>query len=308
MKVREKVKITSMLWKLPLLLAMVFFCNQYTIGQGGSSEKAKARISLSLVNDMDAGATLVARVLTKVEKSYEPVEGTVIFFYIDSVSEESQLGRSITDGRGESSLTIPRDHRFYDSPIWTTFYATIENDERFKDADTDLEIKRSRLTMNLVLSDDSEKFVEVKLTEFDSVMTEIPVPDVGVRIFVKRMFGNLPVNGPYDATDENGELSIAFPEDIPGNTDGMLTVIARIDDHDEFGTLIAKEEQNWGIPLVIDPDKQKSRLWSSRSNVPIYLLVICNGLIIGIWGTIIYLISQIFRIKRLGRNLDQRPA
>jgi len=265
-----------------------------------SKDKTKVRLSLSFTHDMDKGLILTAKARTKVDKSYEPVKGITVYFYTNEIMPDYQLGKSSTDDRGEAKLTIGLDSSRRDTTVWTDYFATVENDENYHDTETDIRIKTAMLHMELVVTDESEHLVKVNLSEMDSSLAPAPVADVGVRIFVKRMFGFLAINGTYDVTDETGELLVPFPDDIKGDINGLVEIIARIDDNDDYGTLIAREEQNWGIPLTVDPNLQKSHLWSARSNVPVYLLIICNALIVGIWGTIIYLIIQISKIKRLG--------
>ncbi len=43
-------------------------------------------------------------------------------------------------------------------------------------------------------------------------------------------------------TDEKGILTVEFPDNIPGDEIGNLTIVTQIEDHEEFGTLINSKE------------------------------------------------------------------
>ena len=79
-------------------------------------------------------------------------------------------------------------------------------------------------------------------------------------------------------------------------------IVAKIEDHEKFGNLEFSRKINWGIPLQIDPEKNARELWSSRANAPVYLIVIVNSMLIGIWGVIFYILFQAYKIIKLGRS------
>ena len=103
-------------------------------------------------------------------------------------------------------------------------------------------------------------------------------------------------------TDEEGYLHFQFPNDIPGDEQGEVTLVARVSDHDEYGTLEAIKTIDWGVPLEVGSGEQERALWASRSNAPLYLIILVNALILGIWGVIAYVIYQLVRIKNLGER------
>jgi len=144
--------------------------------------------------------------------------------------------------------------------------------------------------------EDSVNFCRVFVTSGDK-----PVSEVSVKIYVQRLFGLLPV-GDDVSTDENGIASFEFPNDIPGDDKGTLTVIAKIEDDDNYGSLETKGYISWGVPKTKITDMGRS-LSASRENAPIYFIIVSNLIILGIWGTLIYVITQIFKIKRISKHL-----
>src|SRR6266702_2022082 len=76
---------------------------------------------------------------------------------------------------------------------------------------------------------ESVREVKAIITKTDAIGKIIPVQKVEVKIYVKRSFSLLPIEGENLTTDENGEASVNFPKDIPGDSIGNLIVIAKVE-------------------------------------------------------------------------------
>lgn len=155
--------------------------------------------------------------------------------------------------------------------------------------------KEGKLTLNFQ-KDDSLYTCTVTVTSAD-----LPVKDVNVKLYVKRLFSLLPV-GSEETTDESGVATFNFPKDIPGGSDGKLTVIAKIEDDENLGSLETKSDVNWGV-IVPNTDKIERSISASRGRAPIYFIIASNLIIAGIWGTLIYVIFQIFKIRKISKHL-----
>ena len=101
-------------------------------------------------------------------------------------------------------------------------------------------------------------------------------------------------------------MSAEFGFDLPGDAQGDITIGAKIDEHEVYGSLMSTKAAKWGVPLDSDTSFAKSfakrTLWSTRDKTPIWLLVFPNLIIVSVWGIIFYLIYQIFRIIKLGKG------
>jgi hypothetical protein len=89
---------------------------------------------------------------------------------------------------------------------------------------------------------------------------------------------------------------------LPGDFEGNVKIIVRIDDHDDYGTIEEIGILRWGIPTLIHDETIVRSLWASGANAPVLLLLLVNGLILGVWGIIIYILYEIFIISRLGEK------
>jgi hypothetical protein len=162
-------------------------------------------------------------------------------------------------------------------------YAQDEEDGEFRDAIITLSFSQTDTTY----------------TAKATVMADtVPVAEKEVLFYVKRFYSLLPIGSGVE-TDENGEAIAEFPLDLHSGNDGIITVIARIEDDDEFGTLETQKDAKWGVY-----HRHEKELWGHRSlsaardKAPTYLIIVSNAIIAIIWGTLVYVIFQIFRIKR----------
>ena len=144
---------------------------------------------------------------------------------------------------------------------------------------------------------DSTKQVTAKLTHADA-----PVKGIDIHFYAKKSFGLLPLAGDNTTTDENGEASIDFPTDLPGDASGNVIVIARVEDDDNLGTVEASNTINWGVPVKTDQDKAPRELWSSGNNAPWPLTITITSVVVIVWGIIFYMFFQLVAIKRAGKS------
>lgn len=130
-----------------------------------------------------------------------------------------------------------------------------------------------------------------------------PVIEVPVNLSVKRLFGNLIIGDPI-STDSTGVATFEVPQDIPSKN-GKLTFYAKIEDDENYMNTETTAEANWGMIVVSDNSNIEDRsIAAGRDKAPIYFIT-ASLLIIGlIWGTLIYAVMQVFKIRRLG-NLEE---
>lgn len=152
--------------------------------------------------------------------------------------------------------------------------------------------KRARLEI-IPVKEDSLLTVQVKLVEVGTG-AEIPIPEAAVGIFVKRLF--LPLKVGEGTTDENGEASVEFPANLPGDAKGNLTLIAKLDENETYGNLEASVVQQWGTSVSNKIEDQPRALWSS--NPPMWMLITFIILMVAVWGHYIVIIYELFRLRK----------
>ena len=157
-----------------------------------------------------------------------------------------------------------------------------------------------------LFAQDGDQTIKLTLTQNDSakVCTAVvlnkdskPAQAVAVNFYIKRSVGLLPIAS-MEKTDENGEASTIFPKSIPGDSLGNVTVIARLEDDE---AIMDQKIISWGTKVKYSNEIDQRTLWGSRSNAPTYLIIISNAIILGIWGTMGYILFQLFfKIRKRG--------
>jgi hypothetical protein len=258
-------------------------------------EKASLRISFDAfkVND---DVDLKARLLTKVQGRFEPVPGVEVSFYRGEIAPGNLAGKSISNSHGIAMFTVKGVEKA-EGP--QTFMVQVSGNPRFDDADNDVTVTPSKMEMNLE-DVDSTWTVNVFLGAPNEANEIMPVADASCQLYVKRLFGYLPV-GESATTDEEGKVSFEFPKGIPGDESGMVTVVARFSDNDVVGNVETRQVSPWGVPTKKDDFYAKRELWSARANSPIPLVIVVNAILIGVWGVILFIFLEIFRINKLGK-------
>jgi len=80
-----------------------------------------------------------------------------------------------------------------------------------------------------------------------------------------------------------------------------MVLVAKVEDNDQYGNLLVQKTVPWGVALKTNNGFFNQRtLWTTRFRAPLWLLFMAYSITIGVWGTIIYLVLQIFRIKKIG--------
>ncbi len=146
----------------------------------------------------------------------------------------------------------------------------------------------------------------LKICKVNITAGEKKLPGIDVKFYVKRFYSLLPLipKGKSVTTDDNGEASVHFPIDLPGDSLGTIVVIAKVEDDENYGSMETKDSVKWGE--IISRDEQEAE-WNKRSlsatgdRAPLYLLGTSGVIIILVWGTLFWVIYSLVRIKKAGK-------
>ncbi|MBI2967817.1 MAG: hypothetical protein HYY40_08395 [Bacteroidetes bacterium] len=225
-------------------------------------------------------------------KKHDPADGT------------GWIGNLFLDEKGEGIFELSANFTNLISGFHEyTFIAKSESDPVYEDAEESVTVTDAKIIMEYS-GDDSIKTATGILSGWkDSAY--VPVPDAELKLFIKRTFNPLLIGETGRVTDENGKLSAGLPLDIPGNHNGTITIGAKIDDHENFGTVEVTKDVPWSVPPKESPAIERT-LWSSGANAPLPLVISSVVIIVVIWGTIFYLIFLLFKIRRISKKI--RPG
>ncbi len=239
----------------------------------------------------------------KVGRKFEPVTNIPVSIYLNEAEATNLLGKITTGSNGKARMGIPPSFKnAWDSLSEFTFLAQSDLPTAQEVLTADLTIKKAILTIDTT-SEDGVRTVTAML-KGKSGADWVPVKDIDMRLSIKRILGNLSVGDDETYTsDSTGISSAAFTRDsIPGDEKGNIILVAKVDDNDTYGNLVTEETVGWG--KAIKPGRNffdQRTLWSTRFETPLWLLFTAYFIVIIVWGTIIYLVFQMVKIKRLGK-------
>jgi len=275
---------------LSMFLLLVGIQNLYA----QNAKKNKIRLKADYVKIMDGDAYLDIKVTTKIKKKNVKVANIALTVYNEFEDEKIKLGTSTTDIKGESIFIIKNvDHIKADSTNTYTLKVSFTGNDAYKKASKRISFKDAEIAAKLI-SKDSLNYISATLIDksTDSVIT-----GEALVVQVQRLFSPLRIGKEFNNTDENGTIIVPIQEGIPG-VDGNLIIEVVLDDSDTYGTLKTLINAPIGIPIVDESSYDQRTMWSPRDKTPIFILIFTNVFIIGIWGVLLYLITNLFKISK----------
>ena len=293
-----------MKWKKKNKILFLSLCFLSATAICVAQENEKKTLSLNIGYYVKNNNTqyLMATVQTKVEGKFQPVKDIAVSLFLDSVSDDNLINKVKTDEKGKAKAYLPISLKNkWDVSTNHTILGMIESSDQFEEATSELTITKSKIEID-TSSDEETRSIIVTIKKFENDEW-VPVKDVDVKIGIARMGGILSAGDEeFYTTDSSGQaIAELNKQELPGDKDGNLVLAAKVDDNDEVGSIIIEKTVPWGKPTEIDKDFFKQRtLWSTRYHTPPWLLFMAYSIIIGVWGTILYLIFQLLKIKKLG--------
>jgi hypothetical protein len=284
-----------------LAVVLVMFSGSGAAAQDSVAEKISPSLKLSY-KIIDGKKSVKVEVTKKEGKKYIPIEKIIVNLYngevkkYDPVTAGGWVGNFVTDEDGICNFVLSEKFNKLTQGVHSfTFIASIGSYPEYED--TQEQIVMNDVSIRLSSKRDSLTTVTAQLNTLgDSI--EKPLPETEMKLFVKRTFGMLPFGEENLTTDENGEVSGVIPADLPGNPDKSITVVARYEDQENEGVIETTQNMPWNL-LPRQNELSVRTLWSSGVNAPLPLVMVTVSLIILIWGTILYLVTFLFKIKKL---------
>ncbi len=241
----------------------------------------------------------------KIGRKFESVPGETVNVYLTEVAANNLLGKVITAINGEGRVAFPAALKA-DWDTMDAFVIVAESVPKEKEEllNAEISIKKAILIIDTISEDGirtvTGQLKEKKGNDWNSV------GEIEMKLKIKRLLGNLTVGEEEIYTaDSSGIASAEFNKDsMPGDGKGNIILVARVEDNDDYGNLVVEKTVPWGIVQQAESPFWQRTLWSTGNRAPWWLLVIAFSIIIGVWGTLFYLVKQLFKIKKLGRIYD----
>jgi len=291
----------NLIKKIALAITLTgIFCNvSIAQDQPQAQGKSEATIGLSYYKKADMTKTAVAIIKTKnKEGKFVAAKNAKVNFYVMHDKVLEPLKSANTDNKGQAVIELQKGLPL-DENLAFTIVAKIENDKAYENAEEEMHYKDATITLKLNPNDSADRTVTAMVTELDKDGKVVPVKGAEVKFYTQRMFGFMPAAEENTiSTNENGEASFTYPKDIPGDTAGIVNVVVRMDDNEQFGNVESKSATTWGTHLAIIKDPFPRALWEPFAPWP--LVITLSILFGGVWSTYFFIFLQLRKIKKEG--------
>lgn len=269
-------------------------------------EKPEPSINLRYVSDNNNMQYLEVQAKIKADNKLQPLKDMVFSLYLDSVSAENLIGKVTTNEKGTAKTILPVNLK----DKWTAsgthkFIGVSEATKAIEETTTEASITKARITMD-TLNEDGVRSVAVKVDAFDNG-NWIPAKDVELKIGVRRLGGELKIGDDESyTTDSLGQVTAEFKIDsLPAiDAKGNIVLVAKVDDNENYGSLSIDKTVPWGAYYKRTSNWGQRALWAARFKAPIWLYFIAYSIIAAVWSVIIYLVFQIIKISKLGKEAE----
>ncbi|PCH75793.1 MAG: hypothetical protein COB98_08085 [Flavobacteriaceae bacterium] len=282
-------------------MVLLFFISFTGFGQENVAKKFKMLYKFNTIKQADNTRLLEVSFIARNKKNKKdkpPVFDAEIQFYNTTETEDILLGTAKTDDTGHASITVPASHKYtLDAAGYINLSAKFKGTDQLKRKSKKIQVKDIFLELDLK-EIDSVKTVIVKAFTIDSLGVKIKANNVDVIISIGAMISKMKIE---EATLKNGLYTFEFPTDIPGNIAQNIDIYTTIEDHDEYGNVIQKSNEKWGVYDSKELDS-KNTLWSKYA--PLWMYILLGVLLGGIWINFIYTLFQLKTIKKEGLTFE----
>ena len=206
---------------------------------------------------------------------------------------DGELFYKITNGRGgmpQFASTISEDDR------WRIINFIRNYNPEYEQLLIDAPPVNAKILASV---NEAEKKVEVLAEYEDENGNYQQLKDAEVFISAKKAFGNLLLG--QALTGVNGRAVFTIPETVIGDENGYITIVVELGENYKAEEVIL-DKAVVGKPKEVPQLIQKEVLWSTNDNVQIWLLFSYLGATGAAWIAIGYVIFQLVKIKRFGKN------
>lgn len=206
------------------------------------------------------------------------------------------LATITTDTIGTVSLYFAEDYVLPTNEDGITILEAIyEGNDEYRSASNDLEIMDLDLKISFEV-EDSVKYLEVEASRLDAEGNIVPVEELDVIIGVQRLYSVLVLDDVE--TDEDGLGVMEFPNDIPGDAEGNIIIVAKVDESDDFGTVEVKSEVDWGTGVSFEVEPLPRQLFTDEA--PLWMIASVFIILLGAWYHFFLSVSKLIKLKKAG--------
>jgi hypothetical protein len=259
-------------------------------------DKIGARITIEYVKVVNENSFIKLSAIFRGEDGFEPCQNLNFTIYkveVDKDDEELnaevKIGEAKTNYDGKATFIVPPEF----ITITNDFIVRIEDSEMYEDDEETITVVNANMEASIV-EIDSIYHIQARLFTLE----DEPIAEEEIKVGLKRLFGSLTV-GEDDSytTDEDGSILVPIQEGFTG-IDGKLTFEIVLKESDDFGTIIAYINSDIGVPIKDESTFNQRTMWSPPTKTPLFLWIVPNILLVGIWAILLFLVINLFKIYK----------
>lgn len=272
-----------------ILLALLFGSAAFA-----QSTKLRARVSAQYIKVMNEESFIHLSTKYKSESGFEPASGLEFNVY-KKVSDDSlaYIGKTKTNADGKARFSLSLDDLKVKMPSTVfTYVAKIENSDKFEGSETTISFSDAILTAKVQTL--------YSVNQIKATLTDVsgnPLPGQSLKVGLKRLFGSLQIGDESYVTDDSGSILVPLGDRMPG-IGGNLTFEVLLNESDTYGTVKAIVNTAIGIAIHDESTFDQRTLWSPPTKTPLYLLVFTSPIMFMVWGALLILIFNLYRISK----------
>jgi hypothetical protein len=289
-----KKKISDKIFPLSLLLLFSVVVS--------SQEKAVITpyIQLQYLKNTDNVRILQTALTYSKDRMELPIPGMEISFYKGAGRKEF-IATAITDNKGVAKLELGKDINLAadNAGMWA-FSSEFKGSDTIAPGKSEITVRDVNLEMMLSATD-SIKTIGLKASVKEGGRDK-PVSGEIVKVYVPRMFSLLPLG--EVTLDSTGAGSLEFPTDLPGDSTGTVTIIAKFEENQTYGNVEKLSTVKWGKRTDYLYPSTHRALWTKTA--PRWMIFTLSILLAGVWGHYLFAIISLIRIKIDAKRLAKK--
>lgn len=285
------IRLASNQYKTSFLTLMLYL---FVFGNTsyGQEDKKEINLSVQYVKIMKENSFLKISAKYKGKDGYEPCANlNFTIRKVDTVDADNtiQIGQIKTNKEGKAKFSIP----LKSITSSASYKVSLENNAAFEDAEEEVTITDVRIESSIE-EIDSVYHIKARLVSANKE----PIAEESLKVGLKRLFGHLAIGEEESyTTDEDGTILVPVDKGLTG-IDGKLNFQVILDESDDYGTVIDNVNVDFGIPIVDQSSFNERTMWSPPTKTPLFLWIVPNIMLIGIWSILVVLVFNLIKIYK----------
>ncbi len=261
-------------------------------------KKKTTRIRVEYFKNAGNKEILIATLRIK-DKRYMPFTDAEVQFYNLRDTSSILIGKRNTNGKGEAYFDIKSEVDIVkDSLGFMAFEVRFIGNDWIKSYKRKIAVKQLHMDVSF-FQKDTIKYIEVSINESGDFDQPTPLENQHINFYIKGTFSLLKFG--ENKSDKNGKAIVEFPIDMPGDTVGILTIVAKIEEDKTYGTIESIGEINWGVPVPLENEKQRGL---GDTDAPLWMVYTLIILLSAVWFHYFYVIYLIVKIKMSRTSIE----